>query len=80
MKQIFKLAKQHHILTISELDDTSDSGTIINFININSKLKFQISRQNALQSNLKISSRLLKLAQVNSNKKKNHWQRIENAH
>ncbi|MCP3851677.1 MAG: YfiR family protein [Gammaproteobacteria bacterium] len=80
MKQIFKLAKQHHILTISELDDISDSDTIINFININSKLKFQISRQNALQSNLKISSRLLKLAQANSNKKKNHWQRIENAH
>ncbi len=62
MRQIFKLAQQHSILTISELPDIHQSGAILNFIIQNNKIRFQIDPVKALQSGLKISSRLLKLA------------------
>ena len=64
MKQIFKSAHKLSILTISELPDISKSGAILNFINEGNKIKFQISIPRAKQSGLKISSRLLKLAQI----------------
>jgi hypothetical protein len=62
MRQIFTAARQQNILTISELPDISQSKAIVNFINSNNKIKFQINHQYAQQSGLKISSRLLKLA------------------
>jgi hypothetical protein len=62
MRQIFKSARTHSILTISELSDITQSGAILNFIREDNKIKFQINHSNAQSSGLKISSRLLKLA------------------
>ncbi len=62
MRQIFRLARQLSILTISELPDISHSEAVVNFVNKGNKIKFQISRRNARASDLIISSRLLKLA------------------
>ncbi|MCW8930386.1 MAG: YfiR family protein [Gammaproteobacteria bacterium] len=66
MRQIFKLSRQHNILTISELPDISQSEAVVNFIDEGNKIKFQINHYHARQSGLKISSRLLKLAQISS--------------
>ncbi len=62
MRQIFKLAQQHSILTISELPDIGQSHAILNFIMHRHKVRFQIDPEKAQQAGLKISSRLLKLA------------------
>lgn len=62
MRQIFKLAQQHSILTISELPDIRQSGAILNFVDQNHKVHFQIDPVKAQQAGLKISSRLLKLS------------------
>lgn len=62
MRQIFKLAQQHSILTISELPDIHQSHTILNFVMHKHKVRFQIDPKKAQQAGLKLSSRLLKLS------------------
>jgi hypothetical protein len=56
MRQIFRVARKKSILTISELPDISQSQAVVNFVYEGKKIKFQISRQHARQSGLKISS------------------------
>ena len=50
------------ILTVGRLDKTSQSTVIINLMKYKNKFKFSINTDKADQANLKISSRLLKLA------------------
>jgi len=50
------------ILTVGRLDKTSNSKVIINLIKYKNKFKFSVNTKKADQANLKISSRLLKLA------------------
>lgn len=50
------------ILTVGRLDRTSDSKVVINLIKYKNKFKFSVNTNKAEQANLKISSRLLKLA------------------
>ena len=50
------------ILTVGRLDKTSQSTVIINLMKYKNKFKFSINTDKANQANLKISSRLLKLA------------------
>lgn len=49
-------------LTIGEMTGFNDAGGMINFININGRLKFGVNLSNITKSELKLSSRLLKLA------------------
>jgi len=51
------------ILTVGRLDKTSQSTVIINLMKYKNKFKFSINTDKADQANLKISSRLLKLAE-----------------
>ncbi len=72
MRQIFKLAQQHSILTMSELTDIRQSGAVLNFVMQNHKVRFQIDPVRAQQAKLKISSRLLKLSIIKQNVANRH--------
>jgi hypothetical protein len=56
--------QQKSILVISSCDGDIDNGVMINFTQINGKLKFKINNTSAIKARLKISSQLLKLALV----------------
>ncbi len=61
-ENIIEKAIEHHILTISDEDDAIQKGVIIGLYKADSRLRFNINLKIATQSNLKLSSRLLKLA------------------
>lgn len=63
-KQIIALIKNKPILTIGESPSFAKNEGIINFYKKNNKLRFEINRIRAQYSNLKISSRLLKLGKI----------------
>lgn len=50
------------VLTVSETSDFIEQGGIINFVRKDNKIRFEINQEKAEQANLKISSKLLKLA------------------
>ena len=50
------------ILTITEADDTSTAGSMVNFVVVDDRVRFDIALQPAERSSLKISGRLLTLA------------------
>jgi hypothetical protein len=52
------------VLTIGEADDFLEAGGIINFYGDNGKVRFEISTQAAERSQLRLSSRLLRLARI----------------
>jgi hypothetical protein len=52
------------ILTVGETDDFIDNGGIIRFIKIGNRIHFQINPDAAERLSLKVSSRLLHLAEV----------------
>jgi uncharacterized protein DUF4154 len=54
--------RQRPILTITETEDGSSAGSIVNFVVVDDKVRFDIALSAAEQSNLKISGRLLALA------------------
>ncbi len=62
IRKLYSYARNHPILTISEAEDISRSGAIINFIQNGDKIRFQINLNYSHQAGLKLSSRLLKLA------------------
>ena len=51
-----------NVLTVSETEDFIASGGMINFVQENNKIRFQINAVAAKKANLKISSKLLSLA------------------
>ncbi len=61
-KDIIDHAIKYHILTISDEDDAIQRGIIIGLYKADSRLRFKINLKVATKSNLKLSSRLLKLA------------------
>jgi hypothetical protein len=61
-KQNLKQYQDNSILTISSCENHVESGVIINFIEVEGKLKFKINNTSAATSKIKISSQLLKLA------------------
>lgn len=63
LQQWLKRTQFQSILTVTETDDGLDSGGIINFISRENRIRFEISVAHAERSNLRISSRLLGVAQ-----------------
>jgi YfiR/HmsC-like len=61
---IFQKLSKFYVLTISDVDDFCPKGGIIQFILEDEKVHFEINTDAADQSNIKISSRLLKLAKI----------------
>jgi hypothetical protein len=54
--------RQRPILTITEAEEAFSAGSIVNFVVVDDKVRFDIALSAAEQSNLKISGRLLALA------------------
>ena len=50
------------VVTVAEHEDFAKDGGIVNFVQVDSKVKFEINLKAAKHVNLKVSSRLLKLA------------------
>ena len=57
-------AKGQPILTVTESDPGTAIGGIVNFVVVADKVRFDIALQQAEQSNLKISARLLGVARA----------------
>ncbi|HEX5125098.1 MAG TPA: YfiR family protein [Rhodocyclaceae bacterium] len=60
---ILSSVKSNPVLTVTEVEAIPTQGSVINFILIDDQVRFQISLVAAQQKNLKISSRLLSVAQ-----------------
>lgn len=56
--------EEHHVLTVAELEDFAEHGGIINFIRAGSNVRFQVNPAAASRSSIRISSQLLKLADI----------------
>ena len=64
LPQIFSILGKGAVLTVGETEHFTQLGGIINFTVEESKIRFEISVDNAEQSGLKISSQLLRLARI----------------
>jgi hypothetical protein len=64
LKPILASVKELHLLTVGEMASFAQTGGIINFFELNNKIRFEINVAAAKRAGLKISSKLLKLAKV----------------
>ena len=64
MEGVIEYLKGRHVLTIGETTDFARMGGVINFIRVKNKIRFEINVAAAKQANLKISSKMLKLAKI----------------
>lgn len=64
LKKISEKLKNKPVLTVTQAENGIRDGFIVNFFEENSKLRFEIDNQKAKNSQLKISSQLLKLAKI----------------
>jgi hypothetical protein len=55
---------QRSVLTVSDTDDFAVRGGVANFVTVDDKVRFVINKRAADAAGLKISSRLLQIAQV----------------
>lgn len=60
--QILEILKGTSILTVSDIDSFTQSGGIVRFIQKDNKIRFEINQKAAEEARLKISSKLLSLA------------------
>lgn len=63
LKRVQDSAQAGHVLTVTDQANALASGSIINFVNIDDHIRFEVSVAQAERSGLKISSRLLNVAQ-----------------
>lgn len=61
---LLQKAKANHTLTISDIPGNAKRGVLINFINVNGKLRFEINLNAAEDLGFSINPRLLKLATI----------------
>ncbi len=61
---ILQEAKGRAVLTVGDADQFARKGGIIGFVTFQNKIRFEINMTAADQANLKISSKLLKLAKI----------------
>jgi hypothetical protein len=59
---VAKALQDRSVLTISDVDDAVDRGFVIGFVNVGSRLRFEVNSDVAERSGLKLSSRLLNVA------------------
>ncbi len=64
LQEIFANSKSAHVLTVGEMQGFAQDGGIINFIEENNKVRFEINEDAARRTGLNISSELLKLAKL----------------
>ena len=64
LKEILKGLKGSSTLTVGEAEGFAQIGGMINFIIVESKVRFEINVGAAREANLKISSKLLRLARI----------------
>jgi hypothetical protein len=64
LPEIFENLKPARVLTVGEMQGFANGGGIINFIEENNKVRFEINAEAARQTGLNISSELLKLAKL----------------
>src|SRR5438094_3410368 len=64
LQEIFENLKSARVLTVGETQGFASSGGIINFVEENNKVRFEINTDAAHRTGLNISSELLKLAKL----------------
>lgn len=64
LQEIFESLRFARVLTVGETQGFADGGGIINFIEENNKIRFEINAEAARRTGLNISSELLKLARL----------------
>ncbi len=64
LRQALSKLKGTSTLTVSEIEGFAQLGGIINFIIVENKVRFEINLKAARDANLKISSKLLRLARI----------------
>ena len=64
LQEIFESLRSARVLTVGETQGFADGGGIINFIEENNKVRFEINADAARRTGLNISSELLKLARL----------------
>lgn len=64
LPQIFHYLGDKSVLTVGESPGFAQRGGAVNFVMKNKKVRFEINQQRATTANLKISSKLLKLADI----------------
>ena len=64
LRQVLEDLKGKNILTVSETTDFSSQGGMIRFITSNNKIKLQINIEACRESDLLLSSKLLRLAEI----------------
>jgi uncharacterized protein DUF4154 len=64
LQEIFDNLKPARVLTVGEMQGFANGGGIINFVEENNKVRFEINPEAARQAGLSISSELLKLAKL----------------
>jgi hypothetical protein len=64
LPELVRLAQQHSILVVSEVEGGLRSGSVINLVISEGRVRFEVSLDAAEKSGLKLSSRLLALAQT----------------
>lgn len=64
LPEIFENLKSARVLTVGETQGFANGGGIINFVEENNKVRFEINADSARRTGLSISSELLKLAKL----------------
>jgi hypothetical protein len=64
LQEILENLKSARVLTVGETEGFASSGGIINFVDENNKVRFEINADAARRTGLNISSELLKLAKL----------------
>jgi uncharacterized protein DUF4154 len=64
LQEIFESLRSARVLTVGETQGFADGGGMINFIEENNKVRFEINADAARRTGLNISSELLKLAKL----------------
>lgn len=61
-QQILDQVRDKNILTVSDNEEFTRRGGVIGFVTVNGKIRLQVNRSSAERADLRISSRLLRLA------------------
>jgi len=62
LSEILAIAKGQSILTVTESEDALSHGSMINFVSVDDKVRFDVALPHAERGFLKISARLLAVA------------------